>query len=95
MIIIEAKKPNKVYNRRWHKPWNGYAKPLNTPLIFAYNGGYIETQYLYNAHNLKIDGEDVRQFVNHHTALRFVNEGSEILSAVNFIQLKRWACQGI
>ncbi len=89
IIIIEAKKPNETIQSAMHQALNLYAKPLNTPLIFAYNGSYIETQYLYNGRNLKIDGEDVRQFVNHHTALRFVNEGSEILSAVNFIQHSR------
>jgi len=89
MIIIEAKKPNESIQLAMTQALEHYAKPLNTPLIFAYNGSYIETQYLYNGRNLKIDGEDVRQFVNHHTALRFVNEGSEILSAVNFIQHSR------
>lgn len=89
IIIIEAKKPNESIQLAINQALNLYAKPLNTPLIFAYNGSYIETQYLYNGRNLKIDGEDVRQFVNHHTALRFVNEGSEILSAVNFIQHSR------
>ncbi|OZG31688.1 N-6 DNA methylase [Rickettsia endosymbiont of Culicoides newsteadi] len=89
IIIIEAKKPNESIQLAMHQALNLYAKPLNTPLIFAYNGSYIETQYLYNGRNLKIDGEDVRQFINHHTALRFVNEGSEILSAVNFIQHSR------
>ena len=89
MIIIEAKKPNKSIQLALEQAYNLYAKPLNCPLIFAYNGSYVETQYLYNGRNLKIDGEDVRQFVNHHTALRFVNEGSEILSAVNSIQHSR------
>ncbi len=89
IIIIEAKKPNETIQLAMHQALNLYAKPLNTPLIFAYNGSYIETQYLYNERSLKIDGEDVRQFINHHTALRFVNEGSEILSAVNFIQNSR------
>lgn len=89
IIIIEVKKPNKSIQSALEQAYNLYAKPLNCPLIFAYNGSYVETQYLYNGRNLKIDGEDVRQFVNHHTALRFVNEGSEILSAVNFIQHSR------
>jgi len=38
---------------------------------------------------LKIDGEDVRQFFDHYTALRFVQEGSEILSAPKEIQYSR------
>ncbi|WP_342270970.1 hypothetical protein [Candidatus Tisiphia endosymbiont of Parasteatoda lunata] len=68
----------------------GQALMVSLVKLVAYLSlSYIETQYLYNGRNLKIDGEDVRQFINHHTALRFVNEGSEILSAVNFIQHSR------
>lgn len=88
-IIIEVKRPNQSIHEAMDQALNFYAKPLNCPLIFAYNGSYIETQFLYNGRNLKIDGEDVRQFINHQTALRFVQEGSEILSAPDFIQHSR------
>ncbi len=89
IAIIEAKKPNESIQSALNQASELYAKPLNTPLIFAYNGSYIETQFLYNGRNLKIDGEDVRQFINHRTSLRFINEGSEILSAVNAVQHSR------
>ena len=89
IAIIEAKKPNESIQFAMNQALELYAKPLSTPLIFAYNGSYIETQFLYNGRNLKIDGEDVRQFINHRTSLRFINEGSEILSAVNVIQHSR------
>ena len=45
MIIIEAKKPNESIQSAMTQALERYAKPLNTPLIFAYNGSYIETQY--------------------------------------------------
>ena len=38
---------------------------------------------------LKIDGEDVRQFVDHFTSLRFVHEGPEILSGPRDVQISR------
>jgi len=87
--IIEAKRPNKTLEIALGEAEEKYAKPLNAPLIFAYNDTYIETRYLYNGRNLKIDGEDVRQFIDHYTALRFVREGSEILSAPEHIQYSR------
>ncbi len=58
-----------------------YASPLEVPLIFAYNDTFINTRYLNKNRPLKIDGEDVRQFVNHYTAMRFVDLGPEIYSA--------------
>ena len=87
--IIEAKRPDRTLDNVLKEAEEKYAKPLNTPLIFAYNDTYIETRYLYNGRNLKIDGEDVRQFIDHYTALRFVKEGSEILSAPAHIQYSR------
>jgi type I restriction enzyme M protein len=89
IAIIETKRPGKTVKEVLNETKEKYAKPLKTPLIFVYNDTYIETQYLYNGHNLKIDGEDVRQFVDHYTALRFVREGAEILSAPKHVQYSR------
>jgi type I restriction enzyme M protein len=87
--IIEAKRPGESLKLALEQAKNLYAKPLECPLIFAYNDTYVETEYLYNNRSLKIDGEDVRQFIDHYNALRFVNEGSEILSAPKDIQISR------
>lgn len=87
--VIEAKKPNESLIEALNQAEERYAKPLNVPLIFAYNDTYVATRYLYNEHTLKIDGEDVRQFVDHHTSLRFVQEGPEILSAPPHVQYSR------
>lgn len=89
IAIIEAKKPGKSLESAIIQARELYAKPLNAPLIFAYNGTYVETEHLYNGRPLKIDGEDVRQFIDHYNALRFINEGSEILSAPGEMQLSR------
>src|SRR5438309_2111678 len=69
--IIEAKKPNQSLDAAIKQAEERYAKPLNAPLVFAYNGTFVETRHLYNNHSLKIDGEDVRQFIDHYTSLRF------------------------
>ncbi len=79
--VIESKRPGESLTKALDETQRKYAKPLQTPLIFAYNDTYVATRYLGNGRPLKIDGEDVRQFVDHYTALRFVHDGPEILSA--------------
>jgi len=87
--IIEAKRPGETLLEAMKQAEERYATPLNTPLILTYNDTYIESKYFINGRPLKIDGEDVTQFFDHYTALRFVNEGSEILSAPKEIQYSR------
>lgn len=87
--IIEAKRPGESLEKALDQAEKLYAKPLGAPLVFAYNDTFVATRYLHNKRALKIDGEDVRQFVDHYTSLRFVNEGPEILSAPQDVQVSR------
>ena len=87
--VIEAKRPGESLENALRQAEERYAAPLNAPLIFAYNDTFVATRYLHNSRSLKIDGEDIRQFIDHYTSCRFVNEGSEILSAPQTIQLSR------
>ena len=89
ICVIEAKRPGESLEKALRQAEESYAEPLNAPLIFAYNDTFVATRFLYNQHSLKIDGEDVRQFIDHYTALRFINEGPEILSAPQSVQLSR------
>ena len=89
IAIIEAKRPGGSLSKALDQAEHRYARPLGAPLIFAYNDTFVATRYLFNERPLKIDGEDVRQFVDHYTSLRFVNEGPEILSAPEHVQLSR------
>lgn len=89
IAVIEAKRPDDTLTNVLDETEEKYATPLEIPLIFAYNDTFIATRYLYKKRPLKIDGEDVRQFVNQYTALRFVQEGPEILSAPPQLQYSR------
>ena len=89
IAVIEAKRPGESLAKALDQANQLYAKPLNAPLVFAYNDTFVATNYLHNDRPLKIDGEDVRQFVDHYTSLRFVNEGPEILSAPQHLQVSR------
>ena len=85
----EAKRPGESLTEALKQAESRYAGPLEAPLIFAYNDTFVATRYLHNTRPLKVDGEDVRQFVDHYTSLRFVNEGPEILSAPKLVQVSR------
>ena len=89
ICVIEAKRPGASLESALNQAEDHYARPLKAPLIFAYNDTFVATRFLHNGRSLKIDGEDVRQFIDHWTALRFVNEGPEILSAPQSVQLSR------
>ena len=89
IAVVEAKRPDETLTNVLDETEEKYATPLETPLIFAYNDTFIATRYLHKKRPLKIDGEDVRQFVNQYTALRFVQEGPEILSAKPQLQYSR------
>ena len=87
--VIEAKRPGESLEGALRQAEDRYAAPLNAPLMFAYNDTFVATRFLHNRHSLKIDGEDVRQFIDHYTSLRFINEGPEILSAPQSVQISR------
>ena len=89
VAVIEAKRPGQSLDRALAQAIELYAIPLNAPLVFAYNDTYVESRHIAQNRGLKIDGEDIRQFVNHYTALRFVHEGPEILAAPQNIQVSR------
>lgn len=87
--IIEAKRPGQTLEDALKQAEELYARPLDAPLVFAYNDTFTETRFLYNDRVLKIDGEDVKQLIDHYTALRFLNEGPEILSGPPEINYSR------
>ncbi|MCY4275521.1 MAG: N-6 DNA methylase [Gammaproteobacteria bacterium] len=86
--IIEVKRPGETLDKALEQAAD-YAQPLNAPLIFAYSGSFVEARHVTQERSLKIDGEDVRQFIDHFTSLRFINEGPEILSGPEDIQISR------
>ena len=89
IAVVEAKRPGQSLDNAVAQAVDLYAVPLNAPLVFAYNDTYVESRHITQNRGLKIDGEDIRQFVDHYTALRFVNEGPEILAAPQSVQIPR------
>lgn len=87
--IIEAKRPGGDLENALKQALDDYAKPLNVPLVFAFNDAVVRTIHNPTERPLKIDGAELQEFIEQSLALRFVNEGPEILSAPRDIQLSR------
>ena len=89
IAVIEAKKPSGDLNNAINQAIDLYANPLEIPLVFAFNDTFVVTQHAFQNKPLKIDGEELQDFIDQSTALRFVNEGAEILSAPSGLNLTR------
>ena len=89
IAIIEAKSPNGELDDAVDQAVRRYANPLNVPLVFVYNEIFVAGLHVYQSRPLKIDGEQLQDFVDQATALRFINEGAEILSAPKDINFSR------
>ncbi len=66
-----------------------YAKPLQIPLVFVFNETFVLARHTLQIRPLKIDGEELQDFVDQFTSLRFINEGAEILSTPKGINFTR------
>jgi len=89
IAIIEAKRPGEDLEKALIQAEDLYASPLQVPLVFAFNDTFVISKHTGQGRPLKIDGEEVQDFIDQLTALRFVNEGAEILSAPKGINFSR------
>jgi type I restriction enzyme M protein len=88
IAIIEAKKPGVELDEAL-KQGEKYARAINAPLVFAFNDTFVVAKSLEQQRPLKVDGEELQDFVDQLTSLRFINEGAEILSAPKGINFTR------
>lgn len=89
IAIIEAKKPGKALDDAL-KQGEKYAKAINAPLVFAFNDTFVITKHLtQQGRPLKIDGEELQDFTDQLSSLRFIHEGAEILSTPKGINFSR------
>lgn len=89
IAIIEAKKQGEDLERALLQASDLYAKPLEAPLVFAFNDTFVVSKHIGQGRTLKIDGEELQDFTDQFTALRFVQEGAEILSAPKGMNFNR------
>ena len=89
IAIIEAKRPGEDLDNAMAEAIKKYAQPLQVPLVFAFNETFVISQHVLQSRPLKVDGEELQEFIDQATALRFINEGAEILSAPKGINFSR------
>lgn len=81
--VIEAKKPNESLEEAFKQAFELYAKKLNAPIVFVSNDSFVQAKYLKNHQPLKIDWEELQDFVDQYTCLRFIKEdSSDIFSTI-------------
>lgn len=93
--VIEAKRPGEDLDNAMEQAVERYAKPLNAPLSFAFNDTFVTAKHVYQGRPLKIDGEELQDFIDQFMALRFIREGAELLSAPKGIKYTRDELLGI
>ena len=71
--IIETKKPKTNLDGALEQGLE-YADKLNAPLVFATNGTFCKTSYLYNGKELFLNGNEVREILSFAEALVFFQE---------------------
>ncbi|MDD4224531.1 MAG: N-6 DNA methylase [Candidatus Cloacimonetes bacterium] len=90
IAVIEAKKPSEDLDKAINQAIEKYATPLNIPIVFSFNDTFVVSKHLSHDKSLKIDGEEIQDFLDENTLLRFINEGyAEILSAPKGINFNR------
>ncbi len=89
IAVIEAKRPGQDLDNAMKQAVRDYAEPLQIPLAFAFNDSFVIAKHVPNSRPLKIDGEELQEFIDQLTSLRFIHEGPEILSAPKGINYTR------
>lgn len=87
--VIEAKRPGEDLDKAMLQAIELYGKPLGVPLAFAFNDTFVIARHIDQNRPLKIDGEELQDFVDQFISLRFIREGAEILSAPKGINFSR------
>jgi type I restriction-modification system DNA methylase subunit len=87
--VIEAKRPGEDLDNAMKQAVERYAQPLNAPLAFAFNDTFVTAKHVFQDRPLKIDGEELQDFIDQFIALRFIREGPELLSAPKGIKYTR------
>ena len=79
--VIEAKRPGQDLDMAMRQAIYRYAKPISAPLAFAFNDTFVTSFHIEESKPLKIDGEEIQDFIDQLTALRFIKDGPNIESA--------------
>lgn len=83
IAIIEAKKPGQDLEKALEQGIS-YAEKIEVPLVFASsNGRYCKTRYVPNGQELKLNGNEVTEFLREKEALEFLKKRNNEVSTID------------
>ena len=80
IAIIEAKRPGLDLDQALQQAID-YANLLSAPLAFACNKTFVTAHHILQDSPLKMDGEEIQNFIDDLTLIKFLEQGAEIISA--------------
>jgi type I restriction enzyme M protein len=80
--IIEVKKPGSDLNKAMEQAL-GYAKKLNAPLVFATDGSFCKSQWLYDGKTLILNNEEVSELLPFSDAVKFIKDNSSSVFTID------------
>ena len=89
LAIIETKRPGQTLTAALTKAINDYATPLEIYIIFTSDGAITEVYDRRSNGPLRLDGEIITDFLTEKQLLRFVAEGSDLVTPQRAILSKQ------
>ena len=89
IAIIEAKRPGQTLSQAIVDAINKYANPLGIDIVFATDGVLCETFDTRESASLFFDAEPITRLLPPNLLLRFVNEGSKLITPTKTQQTKQ------
>ncbi len=80
--IIEVKKPGSDLNKAMEQAL-GYAKKLDAPLVFATDGSFCKSQWLYDGKTLILNNEEVSELLPFSDAVKFIKAKSSSVFTID------------
>ncbi len=88
LAVIEAKRPSISIDVAREQAIEFYAKPLNIPIIFLFNGNSFSA-ITQNNTPIKIDNIEITDFVNEETLIKLIKNNFKIDSVPSTVNLTR------
>lgn len=89
IAIIEAKRPGETLDAAIKKASEEYAEPLDVNIIFAADGGIVESFDRRSGSSLYLDEEPITDLLPESLLLRFANDGPTLATPPKNIQTKQ------
>lgn len=80
IAVIEAKRPGQSLSNALTQAVDLYATPLGVKIVLVADGSFVEAHDLRDGRRLSVDGEDITTLLSERDVLRFLDQGSAIVT---------------